>query len=196
MFDSVDPIGMSADTAIICPTCNCSFEPKRSNQIYCAEPCQKNASRGSREVEAKVRNKLHYRRALDLAEAVYTAPIDQRLGIMKNILEAARDHDAVLRNILRYPPFLAASPDDKNLFHRRAPGSYRTISQAADAYCRKFFGLSVADYLRDGFEGEHEVTRKVDFGSVPRLKPKVRSFNAFISISAMDSMPPVPAAGS
>jgi hypothetical protein len=173
MFDSVDPICMPADTAIICPTCKSSFEPKRSNQIYCAKSCQNNASRGTRQIEANARNRLHYRRALDLAELVYTAPIDQRLGIMKTILEAARDHDAVLRNILRYPGFLKASPEDRYLFHRRAPGSYRTISQAANAYCRKFFGLSVADYLKDGFEGEHEVTHKVDFGSVPRLKPKV-----------------------
>lgn len=173
MFDAVDPIVMSADTAIICPTCNNSFEPKRRNQKYCARSCQKNASRGSREVEAEVRNKLHYRRALDLAELVYTAPIDQRLGIMKTILETARDHDAVLRNILRYPAFLGASPDERKLFHRRAPGSYRTISQAADAYCRKFYGLSVTDYLQDGFEGEHEVTREVDFGPVPSLKPKL-----------------------
>lgn len=173
MFDSVDPIGMSADTAIICPTCNNSFEPKRSNQTYCAKSCQKNASRGNRDVEANARNKLHYRRALDLAELIYTAPIDQRLDIMKTILDAARDHDAVLRNILRYPDFLGASPEDRYLFHRRAPGSYRTISQAANAYCRKFFGLSVGNYLRNGFEGEHEVVRKVDFGSVPRLNPKV-----------------------
>jgi hypothetical protein len=64
----------------------------------------------SREVETEVRNKLHYRRALDLAELIYTAPIDQRLGIIKTILEAARDHDAVLRNILRYPAFLGNRP--------------------------------------------------------------------------------------
>ena len=173
MFDSVDPIGMSADAAITCPTCNIRFKPKRSNQKYCSRPCQKNATRGSRSVEAKVRNELHYCRALNLAELVYTAPIGERLGIMKTIVETAREHDAVLRNILTDPTLLGASPTDRHLFHRRSPGSYRTISQAADAYCRKFFGLSVKEYLRDGFEGEHEVTKKVYLGSAPRLKPKV-----------------------
>jgi hypothetical protein len=173
MLDAVDPIGMSNDIATTCPACTVSFVPKRSNQKYCSKSCQKNASRDSREVENKTRNRLHYHRALDLAELIYTAPVNQRLGIMKTVLEAARDHDKVLRNILTDPVFLYASPDDKSLFHRRAPGSYKTISQAADAYCRKFFGLSVGDYLKHGFEGEHEVTRKVDFGPVPRLKPKV-----------------------
>lgn len=174
MFDFVDPIGMSA-TAFICPTCKVRFEPKRSNQKYCAKSCQKNATRGSRRTEDKVRNELHYVRALDLAEIVYTAPTDQRLGIIKTILEAARGHDAVLRNILKDPALLGASPLDKRLFYRGLPHSYRTISQAVDAYCRKFFGLSVTDYLRDGFEGEHEVTKKADLGSVPRMKPKVMS---------------------
>lgn len=173
MFDAVDPIGMSDDISITCPVCTINFVPKRSNQKYCAKSCQNNASRDSREHEYIARNKMHYIRARDLAELVYSAPVNQRLGIMKNILEAAREHDATLRNILTDPTFLKASHDDKYLFHRRAPGSYKTISQAANAYCKKFYGLSVQKYLRDGFEGEHEVTRKVDFGSVPRLKPKV-----------------------
>jgi hypothetical protein len=173
MFDAVDSIGMSADTIILCPVCISSFEPKRSNQKYCTMSCQKNASRGSRAAEAKSRNEKHYGRALDLAELIYTAPINQRLGIMKTILESGRGEDAFLRNILTDPKLLGAAPGDKHLFHRRCPSSYRTISQAADAYCRKFFGLSVKVYLKDGFEEEHEVTRTVDYGSVPRLKPKV-----------------------
>lgn len=173
MFDFVDPIGMSDDIPINCPNCTISFDPKRRSQKYCSTACQKNASRGSRAIENTYRNKMHYIRARDLAELLYTAPVDQRLGVMKGILEAAREHDAALRNILTDPVFLGASRDDKYLFHRRAPGSYQTISQAANAYCRKFFGLSVRVYLREGFEGEHEVARKVNFGSVPRLKPKV-----------------------
>ncbi|MDB4112057.1 hypothetical protein N9571_05845 [Yoonia sp.] len=173
MFDVVDPIGMSADTAIICPTCKLRFEPKRSNHKYCTTSCQKNASRGSRKTENKSRNELHYGRALDLAELIYASPPNKRLGIMKMILEAARGEDAALRNILRDPKLLGAAPTDKHLFYRRCPSSYRTISQAADAYCRKFFGLSVTAYLKDGFEGEHEVARTIDYGSVPRLKPKI-----------------------
>lgn len=95
MLDSVDPIGISAVTEIICPVCKLRFEPKRSNQKYCASSCQKNAARGNRKQESKARNALHFRRALDLAELIYTAPTVQRLGIMKTILEAAREHDAV-----------------------------------------------------------------------------------------------------
>lgn len=52
-------------------------------------------------------------------------------------------HDAQLRNILSDPKMLGAGRQDKGMFHRRAPGTYKTIAQAADAYCRKFWGHGV-----------------------------------------------------
>ncbi|MFN3723675.1 MAG: hypothetical protein ACK4VZ_11565 [Paracoccaceae bacterium] len=62
---------------------------------------------------------------------------------MAALIDAARVHDAQLRNILSDPRLLGAGREDRGLFHRRAPGTYKTIAQAADAYCRKFWGHGV-----------------------------------------------------
>jgi hypothetical protein len=66
---------------------------------------------------------------------------------MKEIIERAANGEAGWRRILTDPTFLRASPEDKHLFHRRAPGAYKTISQAANAYTQKFFGVSIQTYF-------------------------------------------------
>jgi hypothetical protein len=85
---------------------------------------------------------------MGLAAWLYTTPPRDRLGLMSTLIKAAREHDTVLRNILTDPRLLSASPIiDKRLFFRKAPASYRTIAQAADAYCRKFWGHGVKDVV-------------------------------------------------
>jgi endogenous inhibitor of DNA gyrase (YacG/DUF329 family) len=135
-----------------CPKCGLKFVPARSNQMFCSRPCAKaatrNTARGSRNVaesqELRRRAKSHNSRAMGLAAWLYTTPPRDRLGLMSTLIKAAREHDTELRNILTDPRLLSASPlRDKRLFFRKSSGSYRTIAQAANAYCRMFWGHGV-----------------------------------------------------
>lgn len=142
-----------------CPRCGDAFVRHRPNKTYCTPKCAKaatrNASRGPRtvaeSVDLRARARAHNARARELAEWLYTAPVGQRLGIMADLIAAALEGDAMLRNIFTDPRLLFASPiTDRRLFFRRAPGSYRTIAQAADAYCRKFWGQGVREVISGG----------------------------------------------
>lgn len=224
MLDLVDPIVVpddSSDEALfVCPKCQTQFTPKRSNQKYCSKECQKkssrNTNRGSRTIEQKDRDRLHYDRARRFAEMVYYVPVDERLGAMKAIIDSAHwpEEELILmkklalkkkelarkkklgleveeepeekpdpellreikgarsvRNILTDPKLLKAHPSkDKGLF---LTGRNMTISQAANAYTQKFFGVSIQTYLKKFRAGtlkkDHPVSSDLDFGSVPRL---------------------------
>ncbi len=171
------PAGTPSVALLCCPHCSLEFRPKRTNQRYCKRDCAKaatrNAKRSDRTAENRCMNEAHYSRALDLADMLYTAPVDQRLGVMKNFLDAAGDHDKALRRILTDPKLLTASPLEKHYFHRKAPFAYKTVSQAANAYTQKFFGVSVQTYFekvsKGAISGEYKVARKTDLGAVPRL---------------------------
>jgi len=41
-----------------------------------------------------------------------------------------------VRRILTNPAFVWPDRNDKHLFHRRSPGTFCTIAQAAELYCR------------------------------------------------------------
>ena len=84
---------------------------------------------------------------MTLAEKLYTLPVDERLGFMKDIVDDARSGNTKLRQLLLNPAILRARWDEKHLFHRRCPRAYRTIGQAADAYCRRYWGASLRDVL-------------------------------------------------
>ncbi|MBZ4023462.1 hypothetical protein CKO11_13445 [Rhodobacter sp. TJ_12] len=84
-----------------------------------------------------------------LAERLYTLPPSQRLGYMQTLIEEARSGASPrLRRVLTMPKLLRASREDRHLFWRRSPESYRTIAQAADRYCRKFWGAGVVAVVR------------------------------------------------
>ena len=68
---------------------------------------------------------------------------------MASLIDAARTSDAQLRSILTDPLLLSASRETPGLFFRRCPSSYKTISQAADSYCRKFWGHGVRTVIYD-----------------------------------------------
>jgi len=144
-----DATGLGA--VICCPTCQSAFLPRRKDQRYCCKPCARaatrNATRGPRTVahspDLRLRSRKHYDTAMRLAELVYTSPPNRRLGLMSDLIRRARGGDTKLRNILTDPTLLRASPDDTGLFFRHAPATYRTIAQAADAYCRMFWGQGV-----------------------------------------------------
>lgn len=139
------------ESRLTCPVCSVAFAPARSNQRYCCRACQMNASRSPRtsakSATARRRSAAHYERAMFLAERLYSHPPALRLGFMAEIIEHAREHDANLRSLLTDPVLLRASRQDRGLFWRRAPDAYRTIAQAANAYCKRFWGHSVSDVV-------------------------------------------------
>lgn len=142
MLDAVDTIGMPEDGTIDCPGCSTAFMPKRSNQKFCSRDCQhrasRNSSRGSRSAENRERSWRHYERVHRLTEMVYTTPPQERLGMMKHILEFI-PHDAGLRNILTDPELHMQPP--------RTDGRMN-IAKAANAYTQKFYGLSIKRYIK------------------------------------------------
>ncbi|UWP99467.1 hypothetical protein [Aliiroseovarius crassostreae] len=163
--------GRAGETLRVCPKCQPQFQPKRRNQKYCTSGCQKNASRSSRKAEYKVVNQKHYSRAIDLAEMVFSKPVEERLGAMKDILSLI-PVDAGLRNILRDPKLLRANPSlSQGLFYR---GQTKTISQAANAYTQKFFGVSIKTYIGQVLDGSLDenfpVAQSKYNGAVPSLK--------------------------
>lgn len=135
----------------LCEACCSPFERQRATKRFCSKVCQNNSQRGSRKVEDSLdeaqRSSRHYSRAKWLAHDLYTSPPHMRLGFMAKIIEAARGRDAQLRSILTDPVLLSAGKEDRGLFHRKAPLTYKTISQAADAYCRRFWMHGVKDVI-------------------------------------------------
>lgn len=144
MIDFIEPKAMpndndqqndkrSGSSPAICQACEVEFTPKRSDQLYCSRCCQRNASRGNRTIENRERTQNHYERAARLKQMVYSTPTNERLGVMKDILDAI-PHDAGLRNILSDPDLLREPP---------RPDNRMNVAKAAHAYVRMFFGLSV-----------------------------------------------------
>ncbi len=142
----------------VCPACNETFNRKRSNQKFCSPKCRKNnyqlrdrkenPKNAQNSPDVKRTNMQQRERASYLAELFYSKPPSERLGFVKELVDAARNGDASLKSILTDPRLLRASPDEKRMFHRKAPQSYRTISQAANAYCKQFWGASVGPVVR------------------------------------------------
>ena len=169
-----------------CPACGIPFIPGRKNQAYCSRCCQKkssqNASRGFRHLENFARDEHEAARAKDLRETLYAAPPVERLGIMKDILDAAY-HDGGLRNILTRPELLSDRPFS-------AGRGRMNIAKAADAYCKKFLQMSVRSYIRH-VRAELDDNRSVEpldvhivvvkdkqqRGPVPQLRPKLTQKN-------------------
>lgn len=90
---------------------------------------------------------IFFDKALRLAELLYTLPVPLRLGFMQDLIAQARAGDKKLRQILTNQYLLRPDHNEKWLFHRKCPASYFTIAQAADRYCRKFWGYGVKDVV-------------------------------------------------
>ncbi|WP_210880189.1 hypothetical protein [Roseovarius autotrophicus] len=165
----VEPIGTFDAALQVCPKCQAEFAPKRSNQTYCSTACQKaasrNSARGTRKAEDRRANEEHHARVHALTEMIYAVPVTERLGVMQHILSHVST-DACLRRVLTDPKLLREPP--------RGDGRMN-IAKAANAYTKKFFGVSIKAYIEQTREGTlnetFPVTRGVDHGSVPRLKP-------------------------
>ena len=136
-----------------CPKCGKAFYG-RSNKMFCSSKCRKLFSQQAIRTTTPVNSKNSkcqkreqyelFDKALRLAEILYTLPPCKRLGFMENLILMARSGaHPQLKQILTMPALLQATHKNKTLFWRRAPANYRTISQAANNYCKRFWKRNV-----------------------------------------------------
>lgn len=145
-------------TIAICPHCSAEFAKRRKDQTYCTATCRKLTfqkkdraanPQNSQCSQAKKRTNLeHFDTALRLAEMLYSLPLDKQLGFIKEIIDQARSGETKLRSILTNPEILYAPISKEKMFYKRLPEWHMTISQAADAYCWKFWNASVVDVVK------------------------------------------------
>ncbi len=133
-----------------CPNCGIEFQPQRRNQKYCQPNCRKGAyQRKDRQKNpANAKSSPTKRRANTelfdfakrLAEDLYTMKPSERLGFVKGLIDQARGGNQNVREVLTNQLLLYATVEECPWpFHRRSR-SFRNITQAANAYCRKFWG--------------------------------------------------------
>lgn len=140
-----------------CTHCGKSFSQSRRDQIHCSAKCRKAHSQRARRKDNPVNaatsatkrrhDQVFFDKALRLAEMLYSLPVPERLGFMKSLIDEARSGNTLLREILSNHYLLKAGRHNRRHFHRRCPAAYFTISQAADRYCRRYWGASVRDVV-------------------------------------------------
>ncbi|MEW2915511.1 hypothetical protein AB1A64_00420 [Ruegeria sp. ANG10] len=148
---------MTLPKARNCPNCGLEFQPRRRNQKYCQPNCRKGAyqqkDRKKNPVNAKSSptkrrgNTEFFELANRLAEDMYSMKPSERLGFMKDLVDQARSGNQKIREVLTNQFILYATVDEYPwLFHRRSR-SFQNITQAANAYCRKFWGTGVLEII-------------------------------------------------
>ena len=145
VFDVIEGNGLAT-----CPQCETQY-PFRKGKIYCSPNCRKAASRGiqnSRTSKAKARDNYEFfDTARRMGETLYSLPLSQRLGHMKELIDEARAGNTALREILSNYKLRHPNPKDDSWMFPRGHRAYCTIAQAADRYCRKFWGAYVTDVV-------------------------------------------------
>lgn len=143
-------------TPRVCPICQAHFMQRRKDAQFCSRSCQKNSARGPRTIREspaeRRRNSDHYSRTMELAAHLYGLPPHERLGFMKQLVDAARSHDSQLRSSFTDPKLLRAGRKEPWWFYRRSPRVYLTISQAAHSYCKKFLNAGIRHVLSPKFQ--------------------------------------------
>jgi hypothetical protein len=86
--------------------------------------------------------------AMRLAERLYGMPPTDRLGFLEGIVQQARSGKCPrLKKLLTMPHLLYPDKNRRGLFHRRCPGAYLTIAQAADRYCRMMWRAGLVEVV-------------------------------------------------
>ena len=141
-----------------CLKCGTSFK-FRSNKKFCTATCRKlhSQQRARATSPANADNSPSIRReqaelfdlARRMAEHLYTLPPSERLGYVKDLVDLARSGASPkVKKVLTMPALL--NPDHQGFRYswRRNPHSYLTISQAAERYCRRFWGAGVVKVVK------------------------------------------------
>lgn len=140
----------STDTE--CLGCGLTFQKQRKNQQYCSRPCQKakthNAARGPRTTTNSPEKRLEKRRQRAtlnwMNETFYRTAPGQRLGIIKDWLDRARNGDTKLRAVFCRPDFLEKT--DAGVCFLRDKNS-PPVPYVAARFCRKFLDCHVWDWV-------------------------------------------------
>jgi hypothetical protein len=136
-----------------CQKCEKAFYG-RSNKKFCSSKCRKLSSQqtirtttpvNSKNSKCKKREQYElFDTALRLAEILYTLPPSERLGFMEHLILMARSGEhPKLKQILKMPTLLKANSENELLFWRHAAANHRTILQAANNYCERFWKRNV-----------------------------------------------------
>ena len=138
------------ETRRTCPNCRTLFHAKRPNQSYCGRTCQKNATRGPRagnlSSDQRDDNRRDWSLLCWLNKTYYNTRPDERLGLVKDWLDAARDGDARLGRVLSKPAYRAPYKDDRIIFFRRC-WAYPPVPLMADLFCQKLRRCRVWEWV-------------------------------------------------
>lgn len=136
---------------VTCPACGLAFEPKRSTQRYCDRACQRNATRGPRTTATSPSQRDDKRRKRSLLiwlnTTYYATPPAQRLGLLKEWLDEAREASGLLRDVLTTPAYVRPTRDDRHSVSFRGSWAYPPVPYLADRFCRKFRACPSWDWL-------------------------------------------------
>jgi hypothetical protein len=135
----------------LCKHCECQFEARRKDKVYCSTKCRVYSSRpiqNSEHSNAKKRkNAEFFDTALRMAERLYSLPPFERLGYLKDLIDEARSGNTKLREILSNYKLLHPHPKNEKWMFPRKSRAYSTIAQAAHGYCWLFWKADVYDVV-------------------------------------------------
>lgn len=150
MFDEIFEVS-EFQSFKFCINCGTSFIASRKDKKYCSDNCRKDFSRlpqNSLSSPTKARkNAEFFDTARRMGERLYDLPPTARLGFMKELIDMARAGNTPLREILSNWKLRHPHPENDSWMFPRGRRSYSTIAQAAQAYCRKFWGANVDDVV-------------------------------------------------
>lgn len=132
----------------LCLHCKATF-PYRSNRKFCSGNCRKSHSRGLRNRTSSATKRREeeekFDRAQRLGDMLFDMHSRDRLGFVCQLVEEARQGNMLLREVLTCPKLLKkkARPEYRPRWDPRLP----TITQAADAFCRRFWNAPVFDVV-------------------------------------------------
>lgn len=146
-----------ASAEAVCPNCGKLFAKRRSDQKFCSAKCRKNLHqkndrsenpKNSRFSPEKSRTNLELiGTSLVLTELLYTRAPFERFGLMKEIIDCAREGNSYLRSVLTNKFLMAPPIGEEWMYFRHDSSRYLTLPQAAEQYCRYFWGHSVSDVV-------------------------------------------------
>lgn len=150
-FTSVEMAQPTNPKLRLCKHCECQFEARRKDMVYCSANCRVYASRSIQNSQnSPTKRRTNYElfdTAILMGDRLYSLPPFERLGYIKGLIDNARSGNTKLREILSNYKLLHPDPENERwMLPRRCP-EYSTIAQAAHLYCWKFWCADVRDVV-------------------------------------------------
>ena len=137
-----------------CLHCKATF-PYRSNKKYCNPTCRQYGNRVQQNstysptTASQIEETLHSARFL--ADMIYDLSPFDRLGAMKDLIDAARAGDSKLRRVLS-SQYIRHLPEDQDWVRAYGSRENLTVSEMANRYCWRFWKANVTDVVYDRCE--------------------------------------------